>query len=91
MLGSQVRASCYNTTANHDSILLCAEFGAILASELTDEKDRAKMTGSLIFCEAESIEDVCKIVESAIYYANGVVRLNFPRSTIQSISFVDFV
>jgi hypothetical protein len=70
---------------------ICAEFGGpLLAPELTDEKDKVKMTGSLIFFEAESIEEVRKIVESDIYYTSGVVRLTFPSSTIQSISFFDF-
>jgi hypothetical protein len=69
---------------------LSAEFGGpLLAPELTDEKDRAKMIGSLMFCEAESIEEVRKIVESDIYYTSGVVRLTFPSSTIQSISYFD--
>jgi hypothetical protein len=69
---------------------LSAEFGGpLLAPELIDEKDRAKMIGSLMFCEAESIEEVRKIVESDIYYTSGVVRLTFPSSTIQSISFFD--
>jgi hypothetical protein len=70
----------------------CAEFaGPLLAPELTDEKDRAKMIASLIFFEAESIEEVRKIVESDIYYTSGVVRLTSPSSTtFQSISFVDF-
>jgi uncharacterized protein YciI len=33
------------------------------------------MTGSLILYEAESIEEVRKVVESDIYYTSGVVRL----------------
>ena len=67
---------------------LCAEFGGpLLAQELTDEKGRPKMIGSLMFFEAESIEEVRKTVESDIYYTSGVVRLTSPRSTIQSISF----
>ncbi|KAF8489821.1 hypothetical protein F5888DRAFT_1808571 [Russula emetica] len=50
-----------------------AKFGGpLLAPELTDEKDKAKMTGSLMFFEAESIEEVRKIVESDIYYTSGV-------------------
>jgi hypothetical protein len=70
---------------------LCAEFGGpVLAPELTDEKGRAKMTGSLMFCEAGSMEEVRKIVQSDIYYTSGVVRLTFPSSIIQSISFFDF-
>ena len=89
MLGSQVRASCYSTTANHDTVF--SEFGGpLLAQELTDEKGRTKMTGSLIFFEAESIEEVRKIVELDIYYTSGVVRPTFPNSAIQSISFFDF-
>jgi uncharacterized protein YciI len=77
-----------STTANHD--FLCAEFGGpLLAPELTDEKGRNKMTGSILFFEAESIEEVRKIVESDVYYTSGVVRLTFPSSTIQSISFFD--
>ena len=48
------------------------------------------MTGSLMFFEAESIEEVRKIVESDIYYTSGVVRLTFPSSVIQSISFFNF-
>jgi hypothetical protein len=73
------------------SYFSCAEFaGPLLAPELTDEKDRAKMIASLIFFEAESIEEVRKIVEADIYYTSGVVRLTSPSFTIQSISFVDF-
>ncbi|KAN0107039.1 hypothetical protein V8E52_010547 [Russula decolorans] len=50
-----------------------AKFGGpFLAPELTDEKDRTKMAGSLMFFEAESIEEVRKIVESDIYYTSGV-------------------
>jgi hypothetical protein len=49
--------------------------GALLAPELTDENGRKKMTGSLMFYEAESIEEVRKMVESDIYYTNGVVSL----------------
>lgn len=48
------------------------------------------MTGSLIFFEAESVEEVRKIVESDIYYTSGVVRFTFPSSTIRSTSFFDF-
>lgn len=33
------------------------------------------MTGSLMFYEAESVEEVRKIIESDIYYTSGVVRL----------------
>ena len=33
------------------------------------------MTGSLILYEAESIEEVRKVVESDIYFTSGVVRL----------------
>jgi hypothetical protein len=70
---------------------LCAEFGGPLqAPELTDEKGKTKMVGSLLFFEAESIEEVRKIVESDIYYTSGVVRLTFPSSTIESISFFVF-
>ena len=70
---------------------LHTEFGgALLAPELTDEKDRNKITGSLFYLEAESIDEVRKIVESDIYYTSGVVRLAFPSSTIQSISSFDF-
>jgi len=43
-----------------------------------------------MFFEAESIEEVRKIVESDAYYTGGVVRLTFPSSIIQSISFFDF-
>jgi len=46
--------------------------GALLAPELTDECGRKKMTGSLMFYEAESIEEVRKIVKSDIYYTSGV-------------------
>ncbi|KAH9989975.1 hypothetical protein BJV77DRAFT_1015217 [Russula vinacea] len=46
--------------------------GALLAPELTDENDRKKITGSLAFYEAESIEEVRKLVESDIYYTSGV-------------------
>ncbi|KAI0280481.1 hypothetical protein BGY98DRAFT_1095473 [Russula aff. rugulosa BPL654] len=50
-----------------------AKFGGpLVAPELTDEKDRTKMIGSLLFFEAESIEEVRKIVESDIYYTSGV-------------------
>jgi len=53
-----------------------------LAPELVDEKDRKKMAGSLMFFEAESIEEVRKIVESDIYYTSGVVR--HPLSLVSS-------
>jgi len=46
--------------------------GALLAPELTDESGRKKMTGSLMFYEAESMEEVRKMVESDIYYTSGV-------------------
>ncbi|KAH9987461.1 hypothetical protein BJV74DRAFT_773987 [Russula compacta] len=46
--------------------------GALLAPELIDEGGRKKMTGSLIFYEAESIEEVRNLVESDIYYTSGV-------------------
>jgi uncharacterized protein YciI len=53
-----------------------AEFGgALLAPELTDESGRKKMTGSFMFYEAESMDEVRKMVESDIYYISGVVRL----------------
>jgi uncharacterized protein len=53
-----------------------AEFGgALLVPELKDESGREKMTGSLMLYEAESIEEVRKVVESDIYYTSGVVRL----------------
>lgn len=48
------------------------------------------MIGSLIFFEAESVEEVRKIVESDIYYTSGVVRFTFPSSTIRSTSSFDF-
>ena len=44
-----------------------------MAPELTDENGRKKMTGSLMFYEAQSIEEVRKMVESDIYYTSGVV------------------
>jgi len=48
-------------------------------TSVTDESGRKKMIGSLMFYEAESIEEVRKIVESDIYYTSGVVRLSlFP-------------
>lgn len=50
--------------------------GALLAPELTDESGRKKMIGSLMFYEAESIEEVRKIVDSDTYYTSGVVRLS---------------
>lgn len=54
------------------------EFGGpLLAPELTDENDRKKMIGSLMFYEAESIEKVREVVESDIYYTSGVVRPSF--------------
>ncbi len=40
------------------------------------------MAGSLMFFEAESIEEVRKIVESDIYYTSGVVR--HPLSLVSS-------
>jgi len=54
--------------------------GALLAPELTDENGRKKMTGSLMFYEAESIEEVRKMVESDIYHTSGVVRLLLSRN-----------
>jgi len=65
------------------TFFFCAEFGgALLAPELVNEKDRKKMAGSLMFFEAESIEEVRKIVESDIYYTSGVVR--HPLSLVSS-------
>ncbi|KAI9445957.1 hypothetical protein H4582DRAFT_1805058 [Lactarius indigo] len=46
--------------------------GAFLAPELTDERGRKKMMGSILFYEAESIEEVRKVVESDPYYKGGV-------------------
>jgi hypothetical protein len=43
-----------------------------------------------MFFEAESIEEVRKIVESDTYYTSGVVSHTLPSSTVQSISFFDF-
>jgi hypothetical protein len=65
-----------------------AEFGGpLLAPELTDESGRKKMTGSLVFYEAESMEEVRKMVESDIYYKSGVVRTPaFPQLTVQPMS-----
>ena len=78
-MGSRVSASCYSTLPTTTSFFFRAEFGgALLTPELTDENDRKKMTGSLMFFEAESIEEVRKIVESDIYYTSGVVRLRLP-------------
>lgn len=37
------------------------------------------MIGSLMFFEAESVEEVRKIVEADIYYTSNVVRLCFPQ------------
>ena len=52
-----------------------AEFGgAFLAPELTDEKGRKKMMGSVLFYEAENIEEVRKVVEADPYFTDGVVR-----------------
>ena len=46
-----------------------------MAPELTEESGRKKMTGSLVFYEAESPEEVRKMIESDIYYTSGVVRV----------------
>ena len=55
--------------------LFRTEFGgAFLAPDVTDERGRKKMMGSVIFFEAEGIEEVRKVVESDPYYADGVVR-----------------
>jgi hypothetical protein len=56
-----------------------------VSPELTDEKGRTKMIGSLLFFEAESVEEVRKIIESDIYYTGGVVRLTFLSFTIDLI------
>lgn len=48
--------------------------GAFLAPDFTDERGRKKMIGSVIFYEAESIEEVRKVVESDPYYTGGAVR-----------------
>ena len=64
--------------------ICCAKFGgALLAPELTDESVRKNLTRSLMFYEAESIEEVRKTVESDIYYTSGVVRLLLSRLTVQ--------
>ena len=39
-----------------------------------DESGRKKMMGSVMFFEAESIEDVRKVVEADPYFTDGVVR-----------------
>lgn len=46
--------------------------GAFLTPEFTDERGRKKMVGSVLFYEAESIEEVHKVVESDPYYTDGV-------------------
>ncbi|KAN0128009.1 hypothetical protein V8E53_014186 [Lactarius tabidus] len=46
--------------------------GAFLAPELTDEKGRKKMLGSVMFFEAESMEEVRKVVEADPYFTGGV-------------------
>lgn len=46
--------------------------GPFLAPELTDDKGRKKMMGSLVIYEAESVEEVRKIIEADIYSTNGV-------------------
>jgi hypothetical protein len=52
-----------------------AEFGgAFLAPELTDESGRKKMMGSVMFFEAESMEEVRKVVEADPYFTGDVVR-----------------
>jgi len=43
-----------------------------ITPELTDESGRKKMIGSLVFYEAESMEEARKMVESDIYYTSGV-------------------
>ena len=48
--------------------------GTFLAPDFTDERGRKKMIGSIIFYEAESIEEVRKVVESDPYYTDGAVR-----------------
>ncbi|KAF8264990.1 hypothetical protein EI94DRAFT_1737010 [Lactarius quietus] len=45
--------------------------GAFLAPEMTDDKGRNKLMGSVIFFEAESIEEVRKIVEADPYFKSG--------------------
>jgi hypothetical protein len=55
-----------------------AEFGGpFSAPEFTDERGRNKMMGSVIFYEAESIEEVRRVVESVPYYTDGVVSESF--------------
>jgi uncharacterized protein YciI len=50
-----------------------AEFGgAFLAPELTDESGRKKMMGSVMFFEAESMEEVRKVVEADPYFTGDV-------------------
>jgi uncharacterized protein YciI len=67
---------CRITSLSRDDHYFHTEFGGpLLAPELTDESGRKKMIGSLVFYEAESIEEVRKMVESDIYYTSGVVRL----------------
>ena len=93
-MGLRVCASRYSTDPfDHDSLYhFRAEFGGpLLAPELTDENGRKKMVGSLLFFEAESIEEVRKIVESDIYYTKGVVRPASPSSTVQPVSLFDLV
>ncbi|KAI0293493.1 hypothetical protein B0F90DRAFT_1642808 [Multifurca ochricompacta] len=46
--------------------------GALLAPEFTNESGRKKMVGTIMFLEAENIEEARKFVESDIYHTSGV-------------------
>ena len=73
--GATWRVAMRSLLITNSSFLNCAEFGgAILAPEFTDEKGRNKMMGSVIFYEAESIEEVRNLVEVDPYLTDGVVR-----------------
>jgi hypothetical protein len=49
--------------------------GAMLTPESIEPGGESKMIGSVLVYEAESLEEVRKVVESDIYYKSGVVSL----------------
>lgn len=54
--------------------------GAMLTPEsIASPTAEKKMVGSVFICEAESLEEVRKVMQSDVYYTSGVVSVPIPR------------
>ena len=52
--------------------------GAMLTPESIESPNAdKKMIGSVFICEADSLADVRKLIETDVYYTNGVVSTRF--------------